>query len=70
MKKMVSDGVIPSLHRSRNEILLSKSKKKGIQASTWYLKDKTSRTIKCHPTPGGLLAKKINMALNPIGSIE
>ena len=38
MKRLVSTGDIASLHRSRNEILRSKSKKSGILASTWFLK--------------------------------
>ena len=41
--------------------------KTGVQASTRYLKGVTSRSVKCHPTPGGLLAHNLNRALNPEG---
>ena len=70
MKRMVTDGEISPLNRNRDEILRSKSKKTGVQASKWYLKGVTSRSIKYHPTPGGLLAKNLNRALNPEGIKE
>ena len=70
MRRMVSEGEIPSLHRTRKEILQCKARKSGILASTWFLKGETSRSVKCHPTPGGRLAKLINKAMNPEGNRE
>ena len=37
MKRKVEEGEIKSLHRGRKEILVSKQKKGGFQALTWYL---------------------------------
>ena len=67
MCKKVDDGVIKSLHRDREEIIRSKILKGGYSASTWYLKNDTSATIRCAPTPGGELMKLLNSALNKEG---
>lgn len=64
MCNRVDNGIIKSLHRDRNEIIHSKIQKGGYCASTWYLKNDTSSTIRCAPTPGGELAKLITRALN------
>ena len=70
MKKKVIDGEIPSLNRSKDEILRKKAAKGGACAATWYLKGQTSRVVKCQPTPGGLLTKNLKKALNPDGCKE
>ena len=67
MARMVDHGEIPSFHRSRQDIPAIKAKKTGMQASTWYLRDNITRSIKCYPTPGGVLAQTIPAALNPDG---
>ena len=68
MCNRVDNGIIKSLHRDRKEIIRSKVLKGGYCASTWYLKNDTSSTIRCAPTPGGELAKLITRALNKEGS--
>ena len=70
MKRKKETGEIQSLHRSRTEIQASKERKGGIQASTWYLRGSTSRTIKCQPTPHGTLAKHLQGTQNPSGTRE
>ena len=44
MLKKVEDGEIPSLHRSKEDIIKTKKEKGGITASSWFLKGRTSRT--------------------------
>ena len=46
MKRMVADGMMTSLNRSRMEIKKAKDEKGGSSASTWYLKGSTSRVVK------------------------
>ena len=66
----LNEGEITSLHRSRKEIEASKAKKGGVTASTWYLKGDIHRTVKCQPSPNGILAKELSKALNPVNTIE
>ena len=55
MKRKLEQGEIQSLHRGRREIQASKERKGGLQASTWYLRGQTARTVRCDPTPGSRL---------------
>ena len=64
MKKMVSDGVISSISRTREEIKAAKEAKGGCNTNTWYLKGNTSRVVKVQATPGGILADKVKESLN------
>ena len=70
MKRKLEQGEIQSLHRGRREIQASKERKGGLQASTWYLRGQTARTVRCDPTPGSRLCKSLNEALNPVGTTE
>ena len=70
MKRKVEMGEIVSLHRDRKQIIASKERKGGFQASTWYLQGSTSRTVRVDPTPGGILCKEVNKILNPEGCSE
>ena len=63
-------GEIKSLHRDSKEIIASKERKGGFQASTWFLQNTTSRAVRCDPTPGGNLSIELNKILNSEGSIE
>ena len=65
MEKMVENGIIKSLHRSKKEILKKKEEKGGITASSWFLQGNTAKVIKCQATPGGTLAKMLDKNLNP-----
>ena len=70
MKRKLGCCEINSLNRSRQEIEASKARKRGIQASTWYLRGEIAKTTKCEPTPNGLLAKQLTKTLNPSGTRE
>ena len=70
MKDQVEEGTIPSLNRSKDEILVSKEAKGGNKTATWYLRGQTSKVTKCQPTPGSILANRLKKALNPEGSKE
>ena len=70
MEKKVNTGEIKSLNRTRKKILMTKDAKGGGTAATWYLRGQTSSTIKCQPTPGGILASRLKKALNPETSKE
>ena len=70
MKRKVEEGSIKSLHRDRREILASKAKKGGFQATTWFLSGEISRTIRCDQAPGTILCKSIKKALNTGGTGE
>ena len=70
MRKQVKNGVITSINRSKEEILLAKKQKGGITSATWFLKGTTAKVTKCQPTPGGTLAAKLKKSLNPEGSKE
>merc|ERR1712240_773725 len=63
MRKQVKNGVITSINRSKEEILLAKKQKGGITSSTWFLKGTTAKVTKCQPTPGGTLAAKLKKSL-------
>ena len=65
MQKMVKEGVIRSLHRSRDEIIQKKAEKGGITSSSWFLKGNTAKVIKCQATPDGALARRLDRNLNP-----
>ena len=64
MVRQVQAGEIKSLNRSRQEIIQMKEQKGGLSSSTWYLKGRTSNTIKCQATPNGELAKHLTRNLN------
>ena len=70
MERKLKAGEITSLNRNKEEIIRMKAAKGGLIASTWFLKGQTTSTIKCQPTPGGNLAKRLNKALNPEGKKE
>ena len=67
MERKIRAGEIKSLNRIKQEILSMKAAKGGIIASTWFLKGETTSVVKCQPTPGGSLAKRLKTALNPKG---
>ena len=64
MSRKVQEGEIPSLNRTRSEILRMKEEKGGLSSSTWFLKGRVANTIKCQATPNGLLAKILTTNLN------
>ena len=64
MVRMVQEGSIRSLHRTRQEILAKMTEKVEITSISWFLKGRTSKVVKCQATPGGALAKQIERNLN------
>ena len=64
MVNKVKNGDIVSLNRNKQEILKVKQEKGGITASSQFLRGRTSRTIKCQPTPNGELVRRLSKALN------
>ena len=66
MRKKVSDGEIESVNRKKSEIIQQKIDKGGITSSSWFLRGNTYYVISCQPTPGGILAKKLNERVNAI----
>ena len=66
MRKKVSDGEIESVNRKKSEIIQQKIDKGRITSSSWFLRGNTYYVISCQPTPGGILAKKLNERVNAI----
>ena len=64
LKKMVKEGSVKSLNRTKEEILRSKVEKGGLTVSNWYMKDMTTATMSCQPTPGGVLARRLKEVIN------
>ena len=53
MDRMVLSGEIPSINRTRKDIMKMKEEIGGLTPSTWFLRGHTSSNIKCQATPGG-----------------
>ena len=70
MNKMVAGREIASLNRGKEEIAKTKELKGSNSASTWYLKGKTCRVVKCQATPGCILTERLKDVSNPPGSKE
>ena len=64
MRRKVTKGEIESINRKKSEILKMKIKKGGLTSSSWFMKGTTYNVISCQPSPGGILARKLNDTLN------